>query len=190
MTAFLYQHDEENTNIGDWLSTPPPLLNNHSCLYKSVCAFHSIIIKRTLAQIMGSPDYPGDENHTFQPPPGHAMPMHGQLHSDEDAADSDNNDLPPPPAEYIQPLDPYQSAGYQPLNADEMAADDSTSSDDDDDSDAEHEENNRIQPDETVAAEPPETTVEREVIQEVWNAPRPAELDIELDKNKTDQVRL
>lgn len=136
---------------------------------------------------MGSPDYPGDENHTFQPPPGHAMPMHGQLHSDEDAADSDNNDLPP-----TDPMDPYQSAGYQPLNAEPMAADDDSSSDDDDSvavaADYTNVNKDEAEDEDTTIPEPPETTVEREVLQEIWNAPRPAELDIELDKTKTDQI--
>lgn len=33
-----------------------------------------------------------------------------------------------------------------------------------------------------------ENTAEREILREIWNAPRPAELDIELDTNKAEEV--
>lgn len=33
-----------------------------------------------------------------------------------------------------------------------------------------------------------ETTAEREILREIWNAPRPAELDIELDTKKAEEV--
>lgn len=157
---------------------------------------------------MGSPDYPGEEDHTFQPPLGQSLPMHG-IHNSDNEADSDDS-MPPgfqQNANLNDPDDPYNNVGYQPLNFEPMAADDDSSSDDDESDD----ENNAevvslytihlvkikfshfnlwsLKDQQPTGSEAiVETTAEREILREIWNAPRPAELDIELDTNKAEEV--
>lgn len=78
---------------------------------------------------MGSPDYPGEENHSFQPPLDQSLPMHG-IHNSDDEADSDDS----VPAGFQQnPDNPYHA--YQPLSFEPMAADDDSSNGDYDSAD-------------------------------------------------------
>lgn len=84
---------------------------------------------------MGSPDYPGEEDNTFQPPLGQSLPMHG-IHNSDDEADSD--DAMPTGLQQNEINDPddlYHNVGYQPLSFEPMAANDDSSSGDDDSDD-------------------------------------------------------
>lgn len=36
--------------------------------------------------------------------------------------------------------------------------------------------------------EPPRNTVDRDILRQVWNQPRPAELDIDIDATKAEEV--
>lgn len=142
---------------------------------------------------MGAPEFPGDANdrqNHFEPPPGHALPMHGIAASeDEDVDSTDEVALPPgyqeaEPAPF-DPNQPYAAEGYHPLNFEMRTDDDDDSESDDEDS------NDSIGIPEEEPAVEVETTVEREIVNEIWNTPRPAEsLDITLDSEKTEQVDL
>lgn len=83
---------------------------------------------------MGSPEYPGEEDHTFQPPLGQSLPMHG-IHTSDDEADSDDSMPPGFQQNLNDPNDPYHNVGYQQLNFEPMAADDDSSNGEDDSED-------------------------------------------------------
>lgn len=157
---------------------------------------------------MGSPEFPGDENdrqNQFQPPPSHALPMHGIVNSETEEEDS-NDDAPIPaggggggdgttaePTSF-DPSQPYAAEGYHPLNFEIRTADDETDSADDEDG-ASSSSSNSIAAVAQAAEEPEEvsaeieTTAEREILSEIWNAPRPLEsADIALDNDKAEQV--
>lgn len=92
------------------------------------------IKRKAICVQMGSPDYPGEENNSFQLPLGQSLPMHG-IHNSDDEADSDDS----MPVEFQQqnnPDDPYHA--YQPLSFEPAAAADDDSSSGDDDSDDEN----------------------------------------------------
>lgn len=149
---------------------------------------------------MGSPDYPGEDEHTFQPPPSNELPMHGNDHSDEYYSDHSNNSGYADAGE----IGDNDYAGYQPLNVDPYVAYHHSS---DIDSDEEDENNlmvkmivvpiisfffsfhiRLLQVDAAAQSTKIETTAEREILSEIWNSPRPAELDIDLDTKKAEEV--
>lgn len=153
---------------------------------------------------MGSPEFPGDENdrqNQFQPPPSHALPMHGIVSSEDDDADS-NDDATPPAGlhndaeeDSFDPGQPYAAEGYHPLNFEIRTTDDDSDSDNDGDDDNSSSSSNSIAADVVDgAAEVPDeadivTTAEREILSEIWNAPRPIDsADIALDNDKAEQV--
>ncbi|XP_037037992.1 uncharacterized protein LOC119075618 [Bradysia coprophila] len=118
---------------------------------------------------MGSPEYP-DDSIDLQPPSTNSLPMHGM---DENNSDSDDIDLD---NDRIPSIDPY--AGYQQLNLEDLA--------DDNDDDDEDEDNTNVQ-EPVVANQNP--TADAEIACQVWNAPRPNELDIKIDPTKCDEIR-
>lgn len=153
---------------------------------------------------MGAPEFPGDENdrqNQFQPPPSHALPMHGIETSEDDDVDSNDDDATVPPAgdeshqdaqsDQFDPSQPYAAEGYHPLNFEIRTADDGSDSDDNDDDDDLSSSSPSNAGDETeVAVAEIETTAEREILSEIWNAPRPVDsADIALDSDKAEQVR-
>lgn len=151
---------------------------------------------------MGSPEFPGDENdrqNQFEPPPSHALPMHGIVSSEDDADSTDDATQPDDGGfqdidqqNTFDPSQPYAAEGYHPLNFQIHTTDDNSESDNDDDSSSANsiadiaEDRN----DEEESVEPEiETTAEREILSEIWNAPRPVEsADIALDNDKAEQV--
>lgn len=156
---------------------------------------HIRLIKKTKTPTdnMGAPEFPGDANdgqNHFQPPPGHALPMHGIAHSEDEEIDSnDEASLPagfqePEPTPF-DPNQPYAAEGYHPLDFEVRTVSDDSDEDDDDSMDS----LGIPEPEETTVETEVETTAEREILNEIWNAPRPADsVDIALDNDKTEQV--
>lgn len=94
---------------------------------------------------MGAPEYPGEDENQFTPPPSHVLPMHGNDESD-DENDSDDQ-FPEFPEVGMARFngdddeDGWQT-GYQPLGMTDIHM-----SDDDDDDNNEGEPNVNNQPD-------------------------------------------
>lgn len=148
---------------------------------------------------MGSPDYPGEENRReITPPPSHSLPMHGQLTQSDDS-DNDSDDT----TEYIPSnldtnLDPH--VGYQLLSQDgqpsigiENFA--QFSDQEDDNEDDENNYNNQNLSDNIATTDnypnlPNIDPIDSELMRNVWNAPRPVELDIDLDAKRSEEVFL
>ncbi|KAJ6649169.1 hypothetical protein Bhyg_04402 [Pseudolycoriella hygida] len=110
---------------------------------------------------MGSPNYP-DESNELHPPSTNSLPMHGF----EEVNDSDDNETNPS-------MDPY--AGYEQLNLEDVP-----------DSDDEDEDSTEVQISTNDDQLP---TADTEIACEIWNAPRPDELDIKIDSTKSDEIK-
>ncbi|XP_065355600.1 uncharacterized protein LOC135950040 [Calliphora vicina] len=136
---------------------------------------------------MGAPELPND------PGEEDLRTTHIVHHPPAPSDDSDN--------ESLQDAGAYE--GYQPLSMDENHIDyGHMRLDEDDDNDAYHnregftriQENRDLdenEPVEVVHGDPhmPQIeTVDAEIVREIWSQPRPQELQIELDGNKTEQI--
>jgi len=115
---------------------------------------------------MGSPEYPEDQNE-FKPPSTNSLPMHGFEESSDSEDESAN--------ERTVSIDPY--AGYQQLNLEDLP--------DIDDNDDEADDSTNAQ--ETTPNQNP--TADTEIVCQVWNAPRPNELDINMDSKKSEEIK-
>lgn len=132
---------------------------------------------------MGSPELPedSDSNNSLRPQPGTVIPTYMQS-TTSDESDNENRD------------DAY--SGYQPLTLTGNTGAFYEAMDLSDDE--ENEENNEIvmeggaeggfTEDYQQIEEEKTISLEAEIHSEIWNAPRPNELNIELDSNKTEQI--
>lgn len=135
---------------------------------------------------MGSPELPEDsDSNSLRPQPGTVIPTYLQS-TTSDESDNDNRD------------DAY--SGYQPLTLTGNTGAFYEAMDLSDDE--ENEENNQIEEvimdgggaeggigyDDDQIVEEKTISLEAEIHSEIWNAPRPNELNIELDSNKSEQV--
>lgn len=138
---------------------------------------------------MGSPELPEDsDSNSLRPQPGTVIPTYMQS-TTSDESDNDNRD------------DAY--SGYQPLTltGNTGAFYEAMDLSDDDEENNEIEEvvmgggaeggsgyDNFSEHDEQIVEEDKTISLEAEINSEIWNAPRPNELNIELDSNKSEQV--
>lgn len=123
---------------------------------------------------MGGPELPTDPGNEMFPTPAVDHPHIG-TQSDDDDEDSDGYD------------------GYQPLAMDEDAATDTAVSSGEPELMAagEHEEDIDLMTAPVTHGDPnmpPIESADVEIERQVWNEPRPKELQMELDKTRTEQV--
>lgn len=132
---------------------------------------------------MGSPELPEDsDSNSLRPQPGTVIPTYMQS-TTSDESDNENRD------------DAY--SGYQPLTLTGNTGAFYEAMDLSDDE--ENEENNEIEEvvmdgaegfteNDQQILEEKTISLEAEIHSEIWNAPRPNELNIELDSSKTEQI--
>lgn len=85
--------------------------------------------------------------------------------------------------------DHNEYSGYEPLGHSGGLINIPYATDDDEDDDDESDDtDNELTNDGVVIPEPSAPCPEAEIEREVWSAPRPTELNIELDTNKTEQI--
>lgn len=139
---------------------------------------------------MGSPDYyPGDEHcREITPPSPTNLPMHGHINdsdSDDNGIDNTNEDINDPHAGY-QLLSQAQDGPHQSMEIENFAQ---FSDQDDDDDENNPSDNNQ---ESVISVEYPNLPkidpVDGELMRNVWNAPRPAELDIDIDHKRSEEV--
>lgn len=137
---------------------------------------------------MGSPDYPGEEHQReLTPPPSHSLPMHGQPHDTSDSGDESDDTI-----DMVPGTDDVH-AGYQLLSQDShqpMALENFAHFSDNDDDDDHFNSGDEQEVNVDAPNLPTITPIDGELLRNVWNAPRPAELDIDLDAKRSAEVPL
>lgn len=122
---------------------------------------------------MGLPDHPENNDNDYMPWNNSAPILIHNLNLNDD---NENED------------DENEYSGYEPLGHAGGGFNIPYATDDDDDDDSD-ESDNEVNDLETAQVQDPQAPCpEAEIEREVWNAPRPSELNIELDTTRTEQI--
>ncbi|CAD6999158.1 uncharacterized protein LOC101461826 [Ceratitis capitata] len=124
---------------------------------------------------MGAPELPGD------PVEEEVHAVQANVHHPPMASDDSDNEINTDAYNGYQPL-PIGDEGY------EMAVDDSESVDSITDEVIQDQERDLASEDTLVESTPKIDSVDVEIERQVWSEPRPKELQLELDNNKTTQI--